>query len=563
MFDTRDIIETISMIREECLDIRTITMGISLYDCRSDDCNTLCTRIYDRIMSSAADLVKTGEADGNTTLMQVENDILTFTVINGVLKNPASEVLLDHGDYFWQWTLADNDGSAFDIKLELSGEVFSIEQKDREIISIGDDTNEMPQVGEAYVETLEGEVGFSNKDAIYQYLTDDGGELSITIKSGTVFESDVDLSIYMQDYTDGEFDCVKTVTVKAGEYTEDTVLIDRLVIKNNFHIQVAAPDDGEGKYNTEYSFDLSFDAFEDSVQEEDILTVNGESLEDWIGYRNEEHRYLLQIKSDDRYAVRLDGDAHDAILKVCEVNGTVIEEKYIGVNGTAYIDDIYLQSGNYFVIVNSADKGEGQFNTDYVLSAYELKTLYPLIDNSDDTLKLAAAKESFAFNTSIENWVGTGDKADFFKFSLDPESQQAFSCVLTVDAQTAQAVKDGLLEINCFDRFGQSLELEALPEGIWKIETSTVSGEIYVGILSDSAVEDMDYSFKVSNVIVPGNLSGSPEELTVVRIAAAYEKETKDENGQPLTTEQIKKQLDYAVCKTCEKLSHIILYLYI
>lgn len=61
MFDTRDIIETISMIREECLDIRTITMGISLYDCRSDDCNTLCTRIYDRIMSSAADLVKTGE----------------------------------------------------------------------------------------------------------------------------------------------------------------------------------------------------------------------------------------------------------------------------------------------------------------------------------------------------------------------------------------------------------------------------------------------------------------------------------------------------------------------
>ena len=494
------------------------------------------------------DLVKTGEADGNTTLMQVENDILTLTVINGVLKNPASEVLLDHGDYFWQWTLADNDGSAFDIKLELSGEVFSIEQKDREIISIGDDTNEMPQVGEAYVETLEGEVGFSNKDAIYQYLTDDGGELSITIKSGTVFESDVDLSIYMQDYTDGEFDCVKTVTVKAGEYTEDTVLINRLVIKNNFHIQVAAPDDGEGKYNTEYSFDLSFDAFEDSVQEEDILTVNGESLEDWIGYRNEEHRYLLQIKSDDRYAVRLDGDAHDAILKVCEVNGTVIEEKYIGVNGTAYIDDIYLQSGNYFVIVNSADKGEGQFNTDYVLSAYELKTLYPLIDNSDDTLELAAAKESFAFNTSIENWVGTGDKADFFKFSLDPESQQAFSCVLTVDAQTAQAVKDGLLEINCCDRFGQSLELEALPEGIWKIETSTVSGEIYVGILSDSAVEDMDYSFKVSNVIVPGNLSGSQEGISwdIVPGASKYIVEYSQDNFENvLCQETLSNKIDF------------------
>ena len=61
MFDTREIIETISMIREECLDIRTITMGISLYDCQSENPDRLCDRVYDRIMSRAADLVKTGE----------------------------------------------------------------------------------------------------------------------------------------------------------------------------------------------------------------------------------------------------------------------------------------------------------------------------------------------------------------------------------------------------------------------------------------------------------------------------------------------------------------------
>ena len=37
MFNTADILETISMIREENLDIRTITMGISLLDCATDD----------------------------------------------------------------------------------------------------------------------------------------------------------------------------------------------------------------------------------------------------------------------------------------------------------------------------------------------------------------------------------------------------------------------------------------------------------------------------------------------------------------------------------------------
>ncbi|MBQ7207854.1 MAG: PFL family protein [Lentisphaeria bacterium] len=61
MLATEDILETIGMIREECLDIRTITMGISLYDCQSDDPDRLCTKIYDKIMTSACNLVATGE----------------------------------------------------------------------------------------------------------------------------------------------------------------------------------------------------------------------------------------------------------------------------------------------------------------------------------------------------------------------------------------------------------------------------------------------------------------------------------------------------------------------
>ena len=61
MLDTRDILETIKMIREECLDIRTITMGISLYDCVSDDADRLCEKVYDKITHRAEHLVRTGE----------------------------------------------------------------------------------------------------------------------------------------------------------------------------------------------------------------------------------------------------------------------------------------------------------------------------------------------------------------------------------------------------------------------------------------------------------------------------------------------------------------------
>ena len=60
MVNVKDILETINMIREENLDIRTITMGISLYDCVSEDENRLCEKIYDKITKSAENLVSTG-----------------------------------------------------------------------------------------------------------------------------------------------------------------------------------------------------------------------------------------------------------------------------------------------------------------------------------------------------------------------------------------------------------------------------------------------------------------------------------------------------------------------
>ena len=60
MINTNDILETINMIKDENLDIRTITMGISLYDCAGDDIGVVCDRIYDKITTSAEHLVSTG-----------------------------------------------------------------------------------------------------------------------------------------------------------------------------------------------------------------------------------------------------------------------------------------------------------------------------------------------------------------------------------------------------------------------------------------------------------------------------------------------------------------------
>ncbi|MBR1528138.1 MAG: PFL family protein [Oscillospiraceae bacterium] len=61
MLNTFNILETIRMIQDQCLDIRTITMGISLLDCIDPDIDKACQKVYDKITSKAENLVKTGE----------------------------------------------------------------------------------------------------------------------------------------------------------------------------------------------------------------------------------------------------------------------------------------------------------------------------------------------------------------------------------------------------------------------------------------------------------------------------------------------------------------------
>ena len=61
MINIREVTETNDMIEKEMLDVRTITMGISLLDCIDSDIKVLNEKIYNKIYNSAKDLVATGE----------------------------------------------------------------------------------------------------------------------------------------------------------------------------------------------------------------------------------------------------------------------------------------------------------------------------------------------------------------------------------------------------------------------------------------------------------------------------------------------------------------------
>lgn len=82
MITQNEALETISMIKDQNLDVRTITLGLSLLDCANSDIKTLSNNIYDKITKTAENLVKTGEDIEKTYGIPIINKRISVTPIS-------------------------------------------------------------------------------------------------------------------------------------------------------------------------------------------------------------------------------------------------------------------------------------------------------------------------------------------------------------------------------------------------------------------------------------------------------------------------------------------------
>ena len=81
MLNIKDVLETVNMIEQENLDIRTVTMGISLLDCADSDIDASCKKVYEKITRLAENLVKTGEDIENEYGIPIINKRISVTPI--------------------------------------------------------------------------------------------------------------------------------------------------------------------------------------------------------------------------------------------------------------------------------------------------------------------------------------------------------------------------------------------------------------------------------------------------------------------------------------------------
>lgn len=93
-----EIMETIHMVEMENLDVRTITMGISLRDCAHPDIKVSCQKIYDKIYKFAQNLVQVGESIESDYGIPIVNKRISVTPIALVAEAAEADDYLGYGE---------------------------------------------------------------------------------------------------------------------------------------------------------------------------------------------------------------------------------------------------------------------------------------------------------------------------------------------------------------------------------------------------------------------------------------------------------------------------------
>ena len=91
MININEVIETNRMIEKENLDVRTITLGLSLIGCETDDVEKTCANIYSRITERAKDLIRTGAEIEKEYAIPIINKRISVTPISIIASSCAKE----------------------------------------------------------------------------------------------------------------------------------------------------------------------------------------------------------------------------------------------------------------------------------------------------------------------------------------------------------------------------------------------------------------------------------------------------------------------------------------
>lgn len=271
--------------------------------------------------------------------------------------------------------------------------------------------------------SVSGFVGYMEAQDYYVINSDIAGSLNLSVST----TAKVKITVY-------DADCKKitSVSVKAGQYS-NIFKKPALCPAGKVYIVVESGDKGKGKQNADYTIGVSDNLFQPATANNDVISaqsvlldVNGRGLfsSGWVGYGDKVDYY--KFTSALNGAVEIGITEVESKLKVTlfDTTGKKLASKTIkGVSDAKYATadifgkDVLLKAGqDYYIAVESGDKGKGYQNSFYNLSINESYAPASRGNNiKENAMALTAGQ-------TTSDWVGYNEPSDFYKITLDKES---------------------------------------------------------------------------------------------------------------------------------------------
>ncbi|MHB9139519.1 MAG: PPC domain-containing protein, partial [Victivallaceae bacterium] len=185
------------------------------------------------------------------------------------------------------------------------------------------------------------------------------------------------------------------------------------LLSGTYYVKVATSDNGKGTVNTNYTLTNSVTYYPTDAAANDYKTAADiATLDNWVGFGDSADCYKLTLTGAGSLNLNLTGLSGNANLYLLDSSGRTLKTSATSGAASEAIANVSLLSGTYYVKVATSDNGKGTVNTNYTLT--NSVTYYPE-DTAGNTL--AAAKEVTSSGT-LSEWLGLGDKNDYYKFEL-------------------------------------------------------------------------------------------------------------------------------------------------
>lgn len=271
--------------------------------------------------------------------------------------------------------------------------------------------------------SISGFVGYLEAQDYYVINSDIAGSLNLSVSTN----AKVKVTVYNADYRK-----ITSASVKAGQYS-NIFKKPALCPSGKVYIVVESGDKGKGKQNADYTIGVSDNLFQPATANNDtgsaqsvLLDVNGHGLFSggWVGYGDKVDYY--KFTSALNGAVELGITEVESKIKVTLYDTTGKKLKSKTIKGTPdakyatadiFGKDVLLKAGQeYYISVESGDKGKGYQNSFYNLSINESYAPASRGNNvKENAMALTAGQ-------TTSDWVGYNEPSDFYKITLDKES---------------------------------------------------------------------------------------------------------------------------------------------